>query len=261
MIGAEGEQLRDVLSKRYRIVEALSESRKTKPELVDDLESSRSTINRAIKELLDVKCVEAAQPAGQQFRLTAAGQAALQFHRDYRMETEQVQTNTTLLNTLPSDSLDKAFLADADIYSSVRTPDVAHQPGTELLEEANRMIGTASVVQREYFTNFIERLQEGDFELELILENNLVEAIEQNYENEFDSLLGFNTVQIYVADEPFPYALWLTEQGTREYAGITLYENGGVNGTIVNDTDSAITWAKTQYSEYRESASELKRSI
>lgn len=257
MAGTEGEQLRDVFSKRYWLVEALSEEPKTKPELVDELEYSRSTINRAIDELLDVQCVEPAQPAGQQFQLTVAGQATLQFHRDYRTNTQQVHTNTALLNTLPSGSLDKAFLADADIYSSVHTPDVAHQPGTELLEEASRMMGTAPVVHREYFEYLIERLQEGGFELELILESDLLEAIEQNYENEIDSLVEFNTVQIYVTDEPFPYALWLTEQGTREYAGITLYENGGVNGTIVNDTASAITWAKAQYSEYRESASEI----
>ena len=257
MTGTEGEQLRDVFSKRYWLVEALSEESKTKPELVEELEYSRSTINRAIDELLDVQCVEPTQPAGQQFQLTVAGQAALQFHRDYRTDTKQVQNNTALLNTLPLDSLDKAFLADADVYSSVRTPDIAHQPGTELLEEASSMIGTAPVVQREYFDYLLERLRDDDFELELILESDLLEAIEQNYENEFESLIESDTIQIYVTDEPFPYALWLIEHGTCEYAGITLYENGGVNGTIVNDTASAITWAKAQYSEYRESASEL----
>ncbi|WP_408957565.1 helix-turn-helix transcriptional regulator [Natrinema sp. 74] len=257
MAGTDGEQLRDILSKRYWLVEALSEKPKTKPELVDELESSRSTINRAIDELLDVGCVEPMQPTRQQFQLTMAGQAALQFHRDYRAETERIQTNTALLNTLPADSLDKAFLAEADVYSSVRTPDIAHQPGTEPLEEANRMIGTAPVVQREYFDNFMGRLQEGGFELELILESSLVEAIEQSYEDEFAALMGFDTVIAYVTEEPLPYALWVIEQTTSEYAGITLYEDGGLKGTIVNDTDTAIAWTRNQYAEYREAASKF----
>lgn len=65
MAGTDGEQLRDVLSKRHLIVEALSECPRTNPELVDDLEDSRSTVNRAITDLLDVGCVEPIRPAGQ----------------------------------------------------------------------------------------------------------------------------------------------------------------------------------------------------
>lgn len=258
MAGTEGEQLREVLAKRYWLIEAFSEEPKTKPELVDELGYSRSTINRAIDELLDVECVEPAQPAGRQFQLTMAGQAALQLHRDYRTETERVQTNTALLNTVPSDSLDKAFLDDADVYSSTRTPDIAHQPGTELLEEATRMIGTAPVVQHDYFDNFMGRLQEGGFELELIIESSLIEAIERSYADKFAALMEFDTVNAYVTEESLPYALWLTEQDTSEYAGITLYEDGGLKGTIVNDTDTATAWTRNQYMTYRETASEIK---
>ncbi|WP_134670462.1 helix-turn-helix transcriptional regulator [Halorussus marinus] len=257
MAGTEGEQLRDILSKRYRLVEALSGEAKTKPELVDELESSRSTINRAIDELLNIECVEPTQPAGQKFQLTMAGQAALQFHCDYREETERVQANTALLNIPPAGSLDKAFLNDADVYSSVRTPDIAHQPGTELLGEATRMIGTAPVVQSEYFSYFRERLQEGRFELELVLESSLVQAIEQNYMDEFSALMEFDAVNTYVSDESLPYALWVIEQESSEYAGTTLYEDGGLKGTIVNDTDAATAWARDQYTGYREAASKF----
>ncbi|RKD97202.1 helix-turn-helix transcriptional regulator [Halopiger aswanensis] len=258
MVSTEAEQLRDIFSKRYRLIEALSDEPKTKPDLVNELDYSRSTINRAIDELLDVKCVEPTQPAETEFQLTMAGQAALQFHREYRAETERIQANTALLNTLPADTLDKAFLAEADVYSSTRTPDIAHQPGTELLEEASRMIGTAPVVQRSYFDNFIERLTEGGFELELILETSLLEAIEQNYEDDFAALMEFDTVDAYVIGESLPYALWLTEQDTSTYAGITVYEDGGVKGTLVNDTSAAIAWARAQYSKYRETASKFE---
>jgi predicted transcriptional regulator len=257
MASTEGEQLRDVLSKRYQIVETLSEGPKTKPELVEELEYSRSTINRAIDELLDIECAKPSQPTGHQFQLTMAGQAALQFHRDYRMETERIQTHTTLLNTLPSGSLDTAFLTGADVYSSARTPDVAHQPGTELLEEANRMVGTAPVVQSEYFDNFVERLQKGGFELELILESSLLDTVERHYSDEFAELMEFDTVTAYVSEESLPYALWLMERDTSDYAGVTIYEDGGVKGTIVNNTGAAIAWARSQYTEYRESAAKF----
>lgn len=257
MIGADGEQLRDVLSKRYWIVEALTERSKTKSELVDELEYSRSTINRAIDELLDVECVEPVRPAGHQFQLTMAGEAAFQLHRDYRTETERIQTNSKLLNSLPADSLDTSFLEDAEVYSSVRTPEIAHQPGTELLEEANRMIGTAPVVQGEYFDNFKRRLQEGGLELELIIESDLVEAMQQSYEDEFAALIDFDTVNVYIFDKSLPYALWLTEQETSEYAGVTVYEDGGLKGTIVNDTDAATAWTRNQLTEYREAASKI----
>lgn len=119
------------------------------------------------------------------------------------------------------------------------------------------MVGTAPVIQRKYFNNFVERLRGSRFELELVLESELVAAIERNYGKEFESLLEFDTVDVYVTDEAFPYALWLIERLEGEHAGITVYENGGLNGTIVNDTHAAVAWAKARYCEYLESASKL----
>lgn len=259
MESTEGGQLRDILSKRYQIVESLNEEARTKPALVDELEYSRSTINRAIDELVGVGCVEPTETAGRRFKLTSSGKIAFQLHREYRTDTDRLRTNSALLNAIPSDDpLDRAFLSGADVHSSAQTPDVAIRPGIELLKESDKMIGTAPVVQREYFRVLSEKLRSGRFELELVIDSNLHEAIKRNYGEEFDVLTDFEATEVYVTDTLPSYALWLTEGPYSVDVGITIYDEGGVKGTIVNDTDSAVSWTRDRYARYRESASRIR---
>lgn len=261
MESTEGERLRDIFAKRYEIVASLTEGAKTKPELVEELDHSRSTINRAIDELLDVGCVEPTETAGRRFGLTVSGKIAFQLHREYRIDTNRLKTNSDLLNAIPSgEPLDKAFLSDAEVHSSAHTPDTAIRPGIELLKESDKMIGTAPVVQQGYFEALSEKLHEGDFELELVIESDLHDTIKQNYGKEFDVLADFDAVEVYVTAELPPYALWLTESPHSVDVGITIYDEGGVKGTIVNDTDSAISWVRGQYAQYRESSSRIQGS-
>ncbi|WP_445677848.1 transcriptional regulator FilR1 domain-containing protein [Salinarchaeum laminariae] len=71
------------------------------------------------------------------------------------------------------------------------------------------------------------------------------------------ALMEFDTVRAYITQERIPYAPWVIEQRDSDSAGITLYEDWGVKGVIVNGTDAASLWARNQYSALRETASEL----
>ncbi|WP_455550781.1 hypothetical protein [Haloarcula laminariae] len=56
MTGDES-SLRNVLDKRSDVLRYLSETSARKPELVDELPISRSTVDRSIQDLLEVDCV------------------------------------------------------------------------------------------------------------------------------------------------------------------------------------------------------------
>ena len=59
---------------------------------------------------------------------------------------------------------------------------------------------------------------------------------------------------MYATDEQLPYALWVMETPDGTCAGITAYEDGGVRGVLMNDSEAAVTWAQGQYDAYRERA-------
>lgn len=250
--------LRETVSKRYRVLQALADDPRTKPELVDRLECSRSTVDRATSDLLDVECIESTDVGGSRFRLTQTGRVALEVERRYRDDADRLAALSALLNDLPSDApMSEAFVSGADVYRSARAPDVALRPATELLVDADRMVGTATVVRNDYFDNLGGRLDDGGFELELVLDPELLAGIVENHDDEFERLLARDGVEAYTAETTIPYALWLTENGTDATAGITVHDDGGVKGTVVNGSARAVSWARSQYVGYRDAATKL----
>ena len=252
-----GDDLRTVLAKRMPILDSLRDAPKTKPTLTAELDHSRSTIDRAIEELLAVECIEPTATAGRKFRLTIVGSAALETAEAYHRDTDLLGTNVDLFTAIPpDDSIGHAFLAGADVYASDRTPDVAHQPGRNLVEAGTRMVGTAPVVRQEYFEVLLARLSDGDFELELVVESELRAAMEQTHAEEFATLAGTDGVTVYETETSLPYALWVVD-GDDDTAGVTIQEGGATLGTIVNDTARAVAWARAAFEQCRADAQRL----
>ena len=252
-----GDDLRTVLAKRMPMLVSLLDAPKTKPTLTAELDHSRSTIDRAVEELLAVDCIEPTATAGREFRLTIVGKAALETAEAYRRDTDLLGTNVDLLTAIPpDDSIGHAFLAGADVYASDRTPDVAHQPGRNLVEEGTRMVGTAPVVHQEYFEVLLERLSDGDFELEIVVESELRAAMERTHAEDFATLAGTESVTVYETETSLPYALWVVD-GDDDTAGVTIHDRGATLGSIVNDAARAVAWARSEYDRYRENAQRL----
>jgi len=245
MAGSSGEDLREVLANRYPVVDALEAGPRTRPELVSELGVSRSTIDRSISDLQEVECVGR---EGHQYHLTGKARASLKLYQDYREITDTLADAGPLLNALlQGHTIDYRFLLDADVYSSSNTPEIALEPAIELLSDATRLQGTASVVRKRYFDVIGERLHEGDFDLELVLTNGLLESIQVAHSEDFEKLTRADTTAIYRTGEQLPWATWLIESPDNCTAGITIYEDGGLKGTIANDSTEAVEWLRTQY--------------
>jgi hypothetical protein len=58
----------------------------------------------------------------------------------------------------------------------------------------------------------------------------------------------------YVTDQELPYALWIMEHDEHPLAGITVHENGGVRGVLMNDSAGAVRWARDEYAQYLDNA-------
>jgi len=251
-------ELRRVLSKRHHILELLLEDTYTKPALVKELDHSRSTIDRAIDDLLDLECIERTESRRSVYRGTTFGRLVLQSHREYLNRTNQLQKTSPILTALPSDvTLSWDFLSGAQVYSSKRAPDIAFKPAQELLPDAQKMVGTAPVVFGEYIDVLTNRLRAGGFEMELVIQTSLLETIYQTHSDKFDSLSGFASASLYQTGEQIPYGLWVMDLPSSSICGITFYKEGTVTGTIVNESNDAIDWATEQYDRYKRNATKM----
>ncbi|MCU4741604.1 helix-turn-helix transcriptional regulator [Natronoglomus mannanivorans] len=254
-----GDRFRNVLSRRYDVLESVREESKAKAELVAELDQSRSTIDRAITELLTIDCLEPTDTDRSRYRSTPTGTVALQTYQEYCSDTDFVQRCAPVLNALePGTEISECFVSTAELHASSKTPDVALQPTIDLLEGATKLTGTAPVVFGEYFDILTEWMERGEAAMELVLEQELLESIVTNYSAEFTTLTGFGSVEFYVYDGEIPYALWLIDREPTDHAGITIYEQGGIKGSLVTDADPAVRWGRAQYDRLKAESTKLE---
>ena len=251
----DDEQFRRTLAQRSSILSQLVTAPASKPELVDKLDSSRSTIDRAIKELTAIECV---RKDDGEYMATTAGRLALQKHDEYERVTDAIAATTAFVNYLPDDApLSTDLLNDASItMSSDHAPDQALSSSNELFKRATRMRGLAPVVLSFYPSHIADQLATSDLTVEIVASADVISTLPSLPELGKTSLTEAEGLSLYEAGEELPYALWLMDTPESDYAGITAYDAGGVAGVLINDSRAAVEWAETQYEQYRATASE-----
>lgn len=246
-------RFREVLERRYEILQQLIDSPATKPELVENLETSRSTVDRGINDLVAVDCVTAENG---EYHATTTGHLALREHSKYRETAQAVQDTTDLLNHLPAETgLDVDLLNGATVtMAEDHAPDQALVPTIEIFDRATCLRGLAPVVLNFYPDLLSNRLAESELTLELVAETAVLSTLPDIPNLSDTSLREMDGLTLYETDDGLPYALWLMDTPGESYAGITAYDSGGVAGVLINDTDAAVQWTQEQYERYRENA-------
>lgn len=246
-------RLRTVLANRHEVLRSLDQGPATKPELVGELDAARSTVDRAIRDLTEVGCVE---PDDGRYRPTTAGRLALAEHDDYVAGTDAVHRATAFVNALPADSPpDVAMLRGCELtLAEPHAPEVALAPSIEVLDRATAMVGLAPVLLSAFPQLIVERVEAGGLSVEIVAQRNVIDSLSALAGGEGTRLLENDAVTVYSTDEPLPYALWVMETPGGAVAGITGYDDGGVHGVLLNDSDAAVERAREQYAAYRRSA-------
>jgi len=248
--------IRRVLERRSPVLATLQASPARKPELVAELESSRSTVDRAIGELTEAGLVE---KDGSEYTVTTAGRIVHREYREYERATDAISSTTAFVNHLPRDApVNTSLLEGASITMGAdHAPDQAIKPSNELFKRATRMRGLAPVVLSFYPSNIAEQLAEGDLTVEIVAEPDVLEALPTLPEFGTVSLSEVDGLELYESDQELPYALWIMDTPESRYAGITAYKDGGVAGVLINEAEKAVQWAEDQYAQYREETDEI----
>ncbi|WP_424015150.1 helix-turn-helix transcriptional regulator [Halorubrum xinjiangense] len=251
----DGTDLRSVLAKREDILASLAESPARKPELVDELSVSRSTVDRAIGELTDVDCVVA---DGSTYSVTKTGRLALAERTEYVAGTDAIGRASGLLKHLPATAeISPAFLKGASVTrSEPHAPDRAAAASASLLTEATKMKGLAPTVLKSDVFTVDGELERDELTVEIVAERGVIDSLRSFPAAPTESLLGRESLSLYESETNLPYALWIMEAPAGDHAGITVHDSGGsVAGVIMTQSEPALRWANEQYREYKRKAS------
>lgn len=249
-------ELIQLIHRRANLLATLSTGASEKPELVDELAVSRSTVDRALRELRVHSLVDRTDDG---YVATVPGRMAAAEHEAAMSGLTAAHEARDVLDHLPTDApMDPVFLRDADVQ--VPRPPAPHHPledlGTRVVA-ADRYRGFASaLLEARYVDEMRNRVLAGDIDLEIIYSTELATYLAEVHTESLQEVLDDDTATMYVSDE-IPYELGILGGDSPGAFVMAIDEDAAFKGLIVNDSPAAIEWAEDLYERIRSDASEF----
>lgn len=245
----------DIVAKRQDVLAAL-ETKMTKPELVDAVSASRSTVDRAIDSLCEQSLVER---DGSHYVTTYAGRQSLAAYEQYLERLDALERAQPILGEFPADiDVDPAVLDGATVVESTPSaPQTPVETNISTLRGATSFRGTGPAVIPLYTDVVLTLVEDDGTDVELVLTEAVVDALADAYPDELASLNGADGLALYVTGDELSYAVWTAESATGTVSGMVVYGDNGIVGIINNDTEAMNEWATAQYEQARRGARKL----
>lgn len=253
----DGSTLRDVVRKRAETLRALSTATARKPELVDRLNVSRSTVDRAVDALAAVGLVRRVDG---EYSLTGQGRLALDRYDSYVDTTESLAAAAPLFSAIPADAeIDRRLIETGEIgIADPQAPEEAITHSVEAMGAADELRVFSPVVKTNYIRLVHEHVTRNDLQVQLVLESDAVGSFGSlvSVERLVNELLESELFSVYEVQESLPYMLYHMP-GDPTSVGVTVHDSGGIVGAVVSTDDGAIEWASRQFDAVFESAEPL----
>lgn len=252
---APSEAVRTVLDRR-EFLDALRDGPKDKRTLVEAADVSRSTVNRAVRDLETAHLVERTNGG---YRTTAYGEllaeefASLLDTASFAWEVRDV------LEQLPTVELDFELsrLADADITTPTpANPSAPMERVVEIKRNVTTLRSLASGRSPGALDAHERGAQEGDVSFESVCSVDLVSWLVADDERreQLAGLLEHDGVSVYAYDGEIPVPVGITED--RTFFGVESPEGAPV--ALVESTDDRVRdWAVERFESARDAADEL----
>lgn len=258
--GPSTAELVSLLSSRTKFLDELAATRREKRELVERLDVSRSTVDRALRELEMVGLVEQSDGT---FGATATGRLAVEEYDRFANVLDDVASARRLLGTLPPDvDIDVALVEDAEVLLS--DGPAPHSPllsVEENVSEASAGWGfSRAVTQPRFIDLFYERTTAGDLAFEMIYERAVLEHVLSTYPAKFAEMVEDGEFRVLVV-ESLPFGMGLFELDDRSEVDVIVYDDRELTGVVRNDASGAVEWARARYERVRERATDVSEDV
>lgn len=245
----------DLLARRADLLQALRDEPRSKTELANALSVSRSTVDRAIRNLESRGFVE----RGQSVSLTIYGRLALDAYEEFTASIDALDEGEDALAPLSADAtLDDVLFRGAEVV----VPDpIAPQRGIEryleLVADATRVRGFSTALLDSTVPTFRERILEHDLQVELVVDSDVLEALVSIHDDTVVETTGSGNLTLLEATTQLEYNLSVIEQHDQTHACGLFYTPEGDVALVRSDDPDAVAWAESVYATLREDAEPL----
>jgi len=250
----------ELVMKRIGVLRQLREGPVHKRDLVEATGQSRSTIDRAMRELAELDLVERSEEG---VAATAAGRLAVEHLGEFQTGLGDILATDSVLDPLPSDAaVTTDVVVDSD--AMLATEPMPYRPLERVhdaLADADRYRAVLPALDdpRQIRLLYEHVVTEGN-PAELVVGPELFATLREEFPRRITAMAEHEGFSALVTDELPPFALSLAEREIGDDTRTTVFvvvftENGGVHGVLANGSPDAVRWAEQQYERAREGSS------
>lgn len=245
----------ELLARRAELVRTLRAGPLAKRDLVEHLSISRSTVDRAVRNLESNGLLE----RNEEISLTLRGRLAIDAYDEFVEYVASLESASQILAALPEDTdVERPLVEGATFVSPDRmTP---QRPAVAFLDEVERATeirGFGSALMPTYVDRLHERLVGGELHLEMVLSPSLFDELLSEHAEQVTEALETGRVTLLEATETLEYSLLVLEQPERTLVAALVYDDMGRSSVVFNDAPAAVRWAERTYEELHSAADPL----
>lgn len=243
----------ELLARRAGLLRSLRSGPKSKRDLVDALSVSRSTVDRAVRNLEARGFVERREGT---VGISLKGRLALAAFESLATDVASLDDAGGVLEPLDSTAtMDVSLLRGAEVVRP--DPVTPNQPVAVLrdhLRDASRVRGFATGVLPSHVNEYYERVVEHGASVKLVVTGDVLDEVVANYGDAFEEALGTGRFHVWCTDRELEYSLLVVETPERTVVCALVYGDRGVFGVVENDDEQAVNWAIDAFESLREDA-------
>lgn len=237
---------------RVRVLTALVRGEATRRQLTADVDASRSTVSRILKEARARGWVDA---DGNRYRLTPRGEAVVTDFRSYLRTVDGVEHLDDMVNHLPPPlrSLDFRHLRDAEVVElTEENPAAPFTRAFELFDQATDYRGLNHTSLPDHAKVLRDRVLQGRLEFEQVFEAAFVETLRTDEKRwgVWEQLAD----EVWQYEGVVPINLHVVDGRVLVWLGAN---RGDPAGLLVSENPAVRSWAESLYEEYRAGAEPL----
>ena len=248
------------LCNRHEFLVALRVAPREKRTLVETLGVSRSTVDRALRELEAEGLVKRTERG---YRLTAAGHLAATLTDAMLSATSDLHAAAEPLRAASPDApLDLRLVSGATATEETeRVRSQRLSSVLDLLMEASRAYILAPVISRpRSFDRVCEAVLDADTDVEMVFEASLAEQLLPPNVDRVAAMIENGFTPLVTTGVPFGLVLGETADGWETHL-VTYGDDGDLRGVVSNDTPAAAAWAWETYQRFRDDAHDVTEPL
>lgn len=252
MVLADPDRVIETIARRADLIAAVDEGPRRKQDLVEALPVSRSTVDRAVRELENAGLLRRDQG---RVRLTLEGELAYAEYERFREGLDGIREAWPILDPIgPNTELVLDVFRRAEFVRAQRH--APHRPIEALkafLTGSDRIRGVASAVLPDYVDVYSRQILQQGTEVDLVVSRPVLETLLAEYRSDLEAALDTGRLRLResVASPPFST---IVANSREPEVGVVVYGDSGATGFVRNDSREAVAWATEWISSWEDGA-------